>query len=444
LKITTENISGWAKFPISKAKIITPTTIEQLKEIISSEKVIARGNGRSYGDSAINEKNTICMKNFNKFLSFDKETGVIVVESGVLLSEVIDALLSKGWFPLVTPGSKYVTIGGMVACNVHGKNHHKDGSFDSSLEWIEIINYEGKILKCSRHANEDLFNWTIGGMGLTGIITKVAFRLRKVTSSWIKQKTIVTKNFEDSIRVFEENLDSTYSVAWIDCLAKKKNLGRSLVMLGEHIEDHNLPDDKKTNPFFTKKKIKIRIPFHFLSFTLNFFTVKIFNSLYYFLKLLSGKDKIINWDSYFYPLDGLLDWNKIYGKKGFAQFQCVIPLQNAKTGIREILETTSSKNSGSFLAVLKRFGKQNSNISFPMEGYTLALDFPINNKNLRLLDELDEIVLKNNGRFYLAKDSRMRSEVFKKSDKRIEQFIKFKNTQIKNKFVSMQSERLKI
>ena len=444
MKIIKENISGWGRFPVSRAKIITPKNIEQLKELISKEKVIARGNGRSYGDSAINEKNTICMKNFNKFLSFDNETGLIVVESGVLLSEIIDTLLSKGWFPLVTPGSKYVTVGGMVACNVHGKNHHKDGSFDSSLEWIEIINYEGKTLKCSRNENVDLFNWTIGGMGLTGIIIKVAFRLRKITSSWIKQRTIVTKNFEDSIEVFEQNLESTYSVAWIDCLAKGKNLGRSLVMLGEHVEDHNLPDDKKTNPFLTKKKFKIRIPFYFPSFTLNFFILKIFNSLYYFLKKLNGKDKIIDWDSYFYPLDCLLDWNKIYGKKGFVQFQCVIPLQNAKTGIKEILETTSSTNSGSFLAVLKRFGKQNSNISFPMEGYTLALDFPINNKNLRLLDELDKIVLKNNGRFYLAKDSRMRSEVFKKSDKRIEQFIKFKNTQIKNKFASMQSERLKI
>ena len=155
MKIIKENISGWGKFPVSRAKIITPKNIEQLKKLISNEKVIARGNGRSYGDSAINEKNTICMKNFNKFLSFDNETGLIVVESGVLLSEIIDSLLSKGWFPLVTPGSKYVTVGGMVACNVHGKNHHKHGSFDSSLEWIEIINYEGKTLKCSRNENED-------------------------------------------------------------------------------------------------------------------------------------------------------------------------------------------------------------------------------------------------------------------------------------------------
>ena len=437
-------LGGWGRYPLIEAKLKSPTSIKELIELISRGNAIGRGNGRSYGDSSISEQNTICMKNFNRILEFNNKNGLTVVESGVLLSEIITTFLNRGWFPKVTPGSKYVTIGGMVACDVHGKNHHKDGSFGNYIEWLDIITSDGEIVRCSRKTNSEVFNWTIGGMGLTGIILRIAFYLHPVTTSWIKQKTIPAKNIDHAIEIFEENLDSTYSVAWIDCLSKGNKLGRSLVMLGEHANISDLNYDMKRDPLIIKSKTKILIPFNFPSFFLNSLTVKIFNSIYYALGKKKKNYKLVDYDTYFYPLDYLLDWNKIYGSKGLAQFQCVLPLKNAKLGIREMLDALSFSKSNSFLTVLKRFGKQESCLSFPMEGYTLALDFPITKKNIDLMKKLDEITLKYKGRFYLAKDSRMNRDTFKKSDIRFEEYKKFRSSKMKKSFSSVQSKRLEL
>jgi len=437
-------LGGWGRYPLIEAKLKSPASIKELIELISRGNAIGRGNGRSYGDSSISEQNTICMKNFNRILEFNNKNGLTVVESGVLLSEIITTFLNRGWFPKVTPGSKYVTIGGMVACDVHGKNHHKDGSFGNYIEWLDIITSDGEIVRCSRKINSEVFNWTIGGMGLTGIILRVAFYLHPVTTSWIKQKTIPAKNIDHAIKIFEENLDSTYSVAWIDCLSKGNKLGRSLVMLGEHANISDLNYDMKSDPLIIKSKTKILIPFNFPSFILNSLTVKIFNSIYYALGKKKKNYKLVDYDTYFYPLDYLLDWNKIYGSKGLAQFQCVLPLKNAKLGIREMLDALSFSKSNSFLTVLKRFGKQESCLSFPMEGYTLALDFPITKKNIDLMKKLDEITLKYKGRFYLAKDSRMNRDTFKKSDIRFEEYKKFRSSKMKKSFSSVQSKRLEL
>ena len=437
-------LGGWGRYPLIEAKLNSPASIKELIELISRGNAIGRGNGRSYGDSSISEQNTICMKNFNRILEFNNKNGLTVVESGVLLSEIITTFLNRGWFPKVTPGSKYVTIGGMVACDVHGKNHHKDGSFGNYIEWLDIITSDGEIVRCSRKINSEVFNWTIGGMGLTGIILRVAFYLHPVTTSWIKQKTIPAKNIDHAIEIFEKNLDSTYSVAWIDCLSKGNKLGRSLVMLGEHANISDLNYDMKSDPLIIKSKTKILIPFNFPSFILNSLTVKIFNSIYYALGKKKKNYKLVDYDTYFYPLDYLLDWNKIYGSKGLAQFQCVLPLKNAKLGIREMLDALSFSKSNSFLTVLKRFGKQESCLSFPMEGYTLALDFPITKKNIDLMKKLDEITLKYKGRFYLAKDSRMNRDTFKKSDIRFEEYKKFRSSKMKKSFSSVQSKRLEL
>ena len=437
-------LGGWGRYPLIEAKLKSPTSIKELIELISRGNAIGRGNGRSYGDSSISEQNTICMKNFNRILEFNNKNGLTVVESGVLLSEIITTFLNRGWFPKVTPGSKYVTIGGMIACDVHGKNHHKDGSFGNYIEWLDIITSDGEIVRCSRKINSEVFNWTIGGMGLTGIILRVAFYLHPVTTSWIKQKTIPAKNIDHAIEIFEKNLDSTYSVAWIDCLSKGNKLGRSLVMLGEHANISDLNYDMKSDPLKIKSKTKILIPFNFPSFILNSLTVKIFNSIYYALGKKKKNYKLVDYDTYFYPLDYLLDWNKIYGSKGLAQFQCVLPLKNAKLGIREMLDALSFSKSNSFLTVLKRFGKQESCLSFPMEGYTLALDFPITKKNIDLMKKLDEITLKYKGRFYLAKDSRMNRDTFKKSDIRFEEYKKFRSSKMKKSFSSVQSKRLEL
>ncbi len=438
-------LKGWGGYPEQEASIKTPKEFKEIIEIISQGNLIARGNGRSYGDSSINEKNTISMKNFNKMISFNDSNGVLVAETGVLLEDVIKTFLPKGWFPFVTPGSKFVTLGGMFAADVHGKNHHKEGNFSKYVNWIEIITKDGNVKKCSRTENSELFYWSIGGMGLTGIITKISITLRKVETSWIKQKILVASSLDEAIDLFEKNMEYTYSVAWIDCIGKKTGNGRSLIYLGEHAKLCDLDRKKIKSPFKIKRKFRTSIPFYLPNWLMSENFISIFNDIFYFLGKNKKSTSLIDWDSFFYPLDSIDNWNKIYGKKGFMQFQCVLPINQSKHGLNAIIDCLSKSKISSFLSVLKRFGNDESNFSFPMEGYTLALDFPINSKTLKLADELDKITLKYEGRFYLAKDSRMSAETFKKSDQRIEKFISFRKKENLIKiFNSSQSNRLKI
>jgi decaprenylphospho-beta-D-ribofuranose 2-oxidase len=437
-------LEGWGRFPVIEAKMTAPRGIEDLSKLVQSGNAIARGNARSYGDSAISPSNTIHMKHFNRMLAFDVERGQLIAEAGVMLADIIDTFIKQGWFPSVTPGTKFVTIGGMIAADVHGKNHHKDGSFGGYIDWIDILVGDGSIKRCSNAENTELFNWTIGGMGLTGVILRAAIRLRRVPSAWIKKHTIVADNIAHVIEIFERSDSATYSVAWIDCLQKGSALGRSIVMLGEHAELIDVPPKFREVPMSIANKSKKNILFNFPNWILNKYSARLFNALYYWLAKRGPKMQIISWDDYFYPLDSVLGWNKIYGRRGFAQFQCVIPLQNSEKGISEILTEISKANVGSFLAVLKRFGEQASNFSFPMKGYTLALDFPINKKTLLLMNRLDRITLKHNGRFYLAKDGRMSQEVFKKSEHRAEAYREFRRKNSTGEiFTSSQSKRLK-
>ena len=439
------NISGWGGYPIQEAKVVYPKNIKQILEEIKKSDLIARGNGRAYGDSSINKKNTINMKYFNHIISFDDSSGILEVEAGILLEDIINTFLPKGWFPYVTPGSKFVTIGGLIAADVHGKNHHKDGSFGNFVEWFELINSKGEIIKCSRNENKDMFEWTIGGMGLTGIIIRAAIKLRPIETCWIKQKTLIANNIDQTLEIFDKNMDATYSVAWLNSTNSRNNIGQSLIMLGEHAKINDLNQKNILNPLKLKSKKNRNIPFYFPNWFLNKRLIKLFNFLYYFLGKNSSKEKIVYWDDYFYPLDSIMGWNKIYGREGFVQYQCVIPLEKSKEGLIELLHEIDKSKVSSFLSVLKRLGKQNSKFSFPMEGYTIALDFPINKETFKLLDKLDEITLKYKGRFYLAKDARMKKEIFKKSDKRIEDYINFRNQNDCDKnFISSQSSRLEL
>lgn len=438
-------VSGWARYPIIDTELTAPRNIEELRKIVCSGEVIARGNGRSYGDSAVGPSSTIHMKHFNRILAFNPESGCLVAEAGVMLSDIIETFLKLGWFPPVTPGTKFVTIGGMIAADVHGKNHHLDGSIGSHVDWIEVLVADGSIVRCSQSENTELFQWTIGGMGLTGVIVRAALCLRRVPSAWIKQRTIVADNIHHAIDIFEQSLDVTYSVAWIDCFQKGDTLGRCLVMLGEHAEVSELPLNLQKLPYSAPARVKRNIRFTFPNWVLNSHSVRVFNKLYFRLGARGPEHKIVDWDTYFYPLDSIQGWNKIYGRSGFAQFQCVIPLLNAEKGMRELIEEISNAGLSSFLAVLKRFGKQSSLFSFPMEGYTLALDFPINEKTLALMTKLDEITLKYDGRFYLAKDSRMSRTTFHQSDARAQSYLSYRNNvTASDKFASIQSKRLNL
>lgn len=438
-------LQGWGRFPRLSCHVSAPRGEDELRDRITEGGAIARGNGRAYGDSALSRQNTIHMSFFNRMLAFDDATGQLVVEAGVMLADVIAAFLPRGWFPFVTPGTKFVTIGGMIAADVHGKNHHKDGAFGNFIDWIDIIGPDGAAQRCSPRENADLFGWTVGGMGLTGVIVRAAIRLRRVESGWINQTLIPASDLATAMDIFDQASDATYSVAWIDCLSTGASAGRSLVMLGEHATQAGLPANQRAAPFTIPKKRTLSVPFNAPSFALNSMTVRAFNALYYWRGLKSAGEFLVEWDRFFYPLDAILGWNRIYGRKGFAQFQCVLPVAHAQPGLGAILEATSKAGQGSFLATLKRFGPQARKFSFPMDGYTLALDFPVTKKTLALMTELDRITIDHGGRFYLAKDSRMTAHTLRQSDARTPDFVAMRRESgLQPKFQSAQSERLEL
>ena len=439
-----EELSGWGRYPRAKTQTARPRSTAELQEMLADGRpVIARGNGRAYGDSAVGAAVTLEMRQFNHMQSFDPTTGQLVAEAGVSLGEIIQGFLPRGWFPAVTPGTKFVTLGGAIASDVHGKNHHKDGSFASCVDWIDILTPGGQVTRAE--PGSELFEWTTGGMGLTGVILRAAIRLRPVESGWIRQTTLPAPNLAAAMEIFEASDEATYSVAWIDCLATGRDLGRSLVMLGEHASANELPKKARKRPLETPRKGKKTVPFDFPGMALNSLTVTAFNALYYRKGVRNAGDSYVDWDTYFYPLDAILGWNRIYGRKGFMQFQCALPLDASEAGLRALLKATGAAGAGSFLAVLKRFGAQDSRFSFPMEGYTLALDFPVNARTMRLLDRLDAITLDHGGRFYLAKDARMSPDTLRRSDPRVSDFTTMRaETGAAPRLASAQSERLSL
>lgn len=438
------DVSGWGRYPLVSAQLHRPRDQRAVADAVAKGPVIARGNGRSYGDSAAQPHGTIDMRAMAHMLDFDADTGVLVVEAGVMLSDVIDAFLPRGWFPPVTPGTKFVTLGGMIAADVHGKNHRRDGSIGAHVEWVDVLGRDGKVTRASRDRHATLFGWTVGGMGLTGVILRCALRLRRVTTGWIRQEMLTAPNLGTAMEIFEA-AQSQYAVAWFDCLGQGEALGRSLVMLGDHAEPEDLSPVRATDPFDVPRRRRKRVPLDAPGFALNRYTLKAFNTLYYRVNAMKAGHAIVDWDSYFYPLDAIHDWNRIYGRRGFAQYQVVLPLDRSEAGLTALLSAIAASGRGSFLAVLKRLGPQDSPMSFPMEGYTLALDFPVSDPVLALLEQLDKITLAHGGRYYLAKDSRLRAETFHAADPRADAFAAYRGQAgLSAGFASLQSERLKL
>ncbi|ODS89431.1 MAG: FAD-linked oxidase [Chryseobacterium sp. SCN 40-13] len=401
-----QKITNWGNFPVVEKEIKAEENIREIKAYVqNAHEIIARGNGRCYGDAALGEK-MFSTKRLNKFISFDRLNGILECESGVLLSDILEVIVPQGYFLSVTPGTKFITLGGAVASDVHGKNHHSEGCFSEHVLAFSLLTENGEILHCSRNYHEDKFWATIGGMGLTGIILSAKIKLKNIETAYIRQERIKAENLEEIFRLFDESENWTYNVAWIDCLQKGKNIGKSILIRGEHAFRHELTHKKSIDPLHIKKKNPPSIPFFFPEFFLNSMTVKFFNWFYYVKQTTKKINEIVDYEAFFYPLDVVENWNKIYGKKGFIQYQMVIPKENGKEGMRKILETIAEDGSGSFLAVLKLFGKNNPQAynSFPMEGYTLALDFRMTSKLKNLVQKLDEIVEQYGGRIYLSKD----------------------------------------
>ena len=435
-------LSGWGRFPTVDCTVHAPRDEAELVALTATGEAIARGNGRAYGDSALNAASTLSMRHFDHMLGFDAATGQLVAEAGVLLADIIAAFLPRGWFPAVTPGTRFVTVGGIIAADVHGKNHHRDGSLAGFIDWIDLLGGDGTIRRCSRTEHAELFEWTIGGMGLTGIIVRAAMRLRAVETGWIRQTMIPAANLDAALAAFEAAEDATYSVAWVDCLARGSAVGRSLVMLGEHASLAELTPRQAADPFAMRAKSPKRMPLDAPGFLLNRFSVTAFNRLYHAKGKASCGTGLVGWQPYFYPLDAILEWNRIYGKRGFMQFQTVLPPGRSRAGLAALLEATATSGSGSFLAVLKRMGPGRGGISFPMDGHTLTLDFPVRPDTLALMERLDAIALGHGGRFYLAKDARMSAATLARSDPRMEDFRDFRATAAPGRFGSAQSQRL--
>jgi decaprenylphospho-beta-D-ribofuranose 2-oxidase len=430
-----QTISGWGRYPVIAAHGRACDGQAKLSAFVRGDgRLIAHGLGRSYGDSALNER-VAFTRRLDRFRSFDPETGQLTCESGVGFDHLIAVFLPRGWFPYVTPGTKFVTVGGAVASDVHGKNHHLDGSFSRHVVSLDLMLADGRIVRCSRDENGELFRATCGGMGLTGLILEITFRLRPISSAFIRQKLVKTKNLEHTFERFEDNGAAAYSAAWIDCLAKGRKIGRSVLMVGEHADEGGLEQ---------RPAKRHSVPFDLPGFVLNKHSISAFNALYY--RKARPAETLVPLDSFFYPLDAVLNWNRIYGKKGFIQYQFVLPKETSFQGLTKVLDTIASVPIKPFLAVLKLLGPENdSPLSFPMEGYTLALDFKIEPRLFPLLEQLDRIVIESGGRLYLAKDARMNDGVFRDGYPRWRQFDSVRRSHgLRKKFSSLQSRRLDI
>jgi len=390
---------------------------ERIQEVIprAPGPFIARGQGRSYGDAALLKEGTVVLtERLNRLLSFDEETGILRAEAGVTIADLLETFVPRGWFPPVTPGTKFVSLGGCVAADVHGKNHHRAGAFGAHVLALELALPDGTRRRCTPESDADLFRATVGGMGLTGIILEVTLRLRRIETAFMVVRNHAAPHLDAVYDLLErEDRDDETSVAWIDAGAGGARLGCGIVIAGHHATRSELPA-QVDRPLALRHRRVHELRFDLPAWALNRPVLRAFNRLYGRAQGRRSGPFLVDHDPYFYPLDRIGHWNRLYGREGFLQHQCVIPASSAHEGVREILEAVTGGPVPCFLAVLKRFGAAGSGLlSFPLAGYTLALDFPVaGGRTLAFLDALDAIVLRHGGRVYLAKDARLRRESF--------------------------------
>ena len=420
-----QQLSGWGRVPVETCHVYRPEKQADISRILLSEQerfFIARGLGRSYNDAAINGAHgVIDFVRMNRMLSFDPRTGLLECEAGVSLADIVETFLPRGFFLAVTPGTKFVTVGGAIAHDVHGKNHHQDGTFSQSVEEITLITPTGERVVCSPAENSDLFWATVGGMGLTGVVLTARLKLIPVDSAFVLVDYYQTRDIHATLSaMLESDQRYRYSVAWIDCLARGARMGRSVLMNGNHAPRTALPLSD-TDPYRIRRKPLHSIPFNLPSMVLNPMTIGAFNNVFY-ARYRSRQAVLVDYESFFYPLDCVLNWNRMYGKKGFTQYQATFPLE-AHRGLITLLEQISQSSNASFLAVLKRMGPQGPGmLSYPNEGFTLALDIPMYPELIPFLRRLNNIVLDHGGRVYCAKDSSALPDTFATMYPRLDEF----------------------
>ncbi len=441
-------LSGWGRYPAVDCQLERLRRHEDLPGLLHrGTTLIARGNGRSYGDAALNPELTLSMLAMNRMRAFDAGTGLLDCEAGVPLADILNTFVPRGWFPPVVPGTSLVTVGGMVAADVHGKNHHRDGTFGAYVESLTLAGADGTTRTCSRTENADLFRATLGGMGLTGVILSVRFRLRPIETAFVMAEALVASDLDEMMALFEASRDWRYSVAWIDCLARGARLGRGVMTRGAFMERATLPPRLTSDPLRPAPAGKLQVPADVPSALLNRVSIGIFNALCYRRgrRRARAGARPVHFDRFFFPLDRIEAWNRLYGRRGLVQYQCVLPKGESAVGIAALLERVAASGQGSFLGVLKLFGPAGEGLmSFPMEGYSLALDFPVRSGTRALLDGLDEITHRHGGRVYLAKDARCAPERVREGYPRLDAFeaVRAEASGARPRFASELSRRL--
>lgn len=402
-----------------------------LDQVPQDDSYIPYGNGRSYGDSALN-KHIIKTTAHHQILSFDAQEGVIHCQAGIVLGTILEEIVPKGWFLPVTPGTKMITLGGAVAADVHGKNHHGSGCFSEHINFIKLQLPSAEIVECSPTKNAALFRATCGGVGLTGVITEVCFNLKLIQGGYINQEVIKTKTLQETFKKLEQHSKKTYIVAWLDLLHHHHEFCKGIVFLGTHAQ-------KKGGDFSSKQTISI--PKYFPSVLLNPISMNVYHWKYY--RKFKEEASLVPLDTFFYPLDALKNWNNLYGKKGMVQYQFVVPKKSAYEAIFKIIANVTASTYPSYLSVLKPLGVANQNLlSFPMEGYTLSMDFKMKRGLYAFLETLDPIVNQYGGRIYLVKDARIPKAAFEKGYPKLNEFRKFRKDNGLLQLQSLQSKRL--
>jgi len=422
-------LTGWGRIAPSTATLAEPPTAEAVAELLSAADgpAIARGLGRSYNNAAQSAGGTVLSSaRLNRILSLDPQTGMVTAEAGVSLEDLMVAGLPHGWFVPVSPGTRQVTVGGAIAADVHGKNHHVAGSFASHVLSFSLVLPDGAQRTVT--PSEDLFWATAGGMGLTGFITQATVQLKRVETSRCTVDTVRTADIDETMAILaEHDTKYGYTVAWSDSTARGRGLGRSVITSGDFAALTDLPEADRGQPFAFNPRARLGMPDVFPPGLLNRYSIQLFDEVYYRKapKLRAGEIQTIG--QFFHPLDAIRNWNRVYGPGGFRQYQYVMPF-GAEDAVRRSFEMVAAARAPSFVTVLKRFGQGDPGLlSFPAAGWTLALDFPARTPGLEpLLDALDRLVVDHGGRVYLAKDSRVARAMFEQMYPRLEEFRKLR------------------
>lgn len=433
LLYSEDPVEGWGRFHRTHSRVYHLRETEEIRQLVTGQqerKLLAHGMGRSYGDAALNsDQDLLDCTSYRYIQRFNPHDGTLICEAGVTVKAIAAFIVKYGWFLPVTPGTREVTVGGCIACDVHGKNHQVAGSFSNHLDWIELMTADGCITRCSRDENSDLFHATAGGLGLTGIILRAQIRLKSIPSAYLESNTTITHHLQQTMEAIAQN-DSKYpySVAWIDGTADKEMIGRGVVFSGRFAETDQLPKSKRKNPFSFERKREVDISFSTPVSLVNRLTQNVFNRLYSLKEAVNARKKLEHYKDYFYPLDSIGHWNRLYGRKGLVQYQCVIPDESAEDVINSIFSACRDYSRPPSLAVLKRFGEGNPYLSFPRPGWTLALDFPASRSIRRVTRSIDQLLVDVGGRVYLGKDALLDAATFRLMYPEFEDWLKVKNT----------------